>query len=123
MSRQRLAPATVPSAGRDELDPGVEGPPYHATAIQLAPPIGLDWREKVSGRLTSRDERCVWVRAGGECSLERAVEEQTAVVCAAAVETKGELVEVVVKLRMADRTLVGAKDPALKQRGHQMHVG
>jgi integrase/recombinase XerD len=91
-------------------------------AIHLAPPIGLDCRKKVSGRVTLRDEGCVGVRAGGECSLEQSAEEQTTVACAAAVEAKGELVQVVVKLRMADRTLVGAKDPALKQRGHQMHV-
>ena len=122
----RIRPLVAAAASRAETR--VENGPIPSgvsaeLAIHVTPPIGLDCREKVSGRLTSRDERCVRVRAGGECSLEQPVEEQTAVACAAAVEAKGELVQVVVKLRVADRTLVGAKDPALKQRGHQMHVG
>jgi hypothetical protein len=46
------------------------------------------------------------VGVGGECSLEQAVEEQTAVACVAAVEAEGELVEVVIQLEVADRALV-----------------
>jgi hypothetical protein len=40
----------------------------------------------------------------------------------AAVEAEGELVEVVVKLVVADRALVGAQDPAFDQRGDEVRV-
>jgi hypothetical protein len=47
--------------------------------------------------------------------FEQPVEEETAVVGAAAVEAEGEFVQVVVELRRADGALVGAEQPALER--------
>jgi hypothetical protein len=87
-------------------------------AIYFAPPIPLeDWS---CGRFTS--ESLVGVGIGRQRALQEAVVEQAAVARVAAVESEGELVQVVVELGVADRALVGAKDPALDQRGDEMHV-
>jgi hypothetical protein len=51
-----------------------------------------------------------------------AIEEQAAVLCAAAVEAEGELVAVVVQLGVADCALVGAEEPSLDQRGDEVHM-
>jgi len=54
--------------------------------------------------------------------LEEPVEEQAAVIGAAAVEAEGELVQVVVELLRADGALVGAEQPAFEQRGDAVHA-
>ena len=59
---------------------------------------------------------------GGHRALEQPVEQQAPVAGSTAVEPEGELVEVVVQLRVADRALVGADVPALEQRRNEMDV-
>ena len=55
--------------------------------------------------------------------LEQAVEEQAAVVRAAAVEAERELIEVVVELLRADCALVGAEEPTFEQGGDAVDAG
>src|SRR5450631_2862530 len=93
--------------------------PYSAElGIRFAPPIPP--RRLVKRRFTDQ----LLVRPGIRCqrTLEESVEEQASVARASAVETEGELVEVVVQLRVTDRSLVSAEDPPLDQRGDEVHM-
>ena len=56
--------------------------------------------------------------------LEYAVQDQAAAARATTVEVEDELVEEEVgQVRLIDRALVGAEQPALGQRGHLVHAG
>src|SRR6266536_1374400 len=74
---------------------------------------------------------CSWAAAGDRGDgdvvdlhglLEQAVEEEAALARAAAVEAEREFVEVEVELLRADRSLVGAEQPALEQRGNAVRA-
>ena len=55
--------------------------------------------------------------------LEQPVEEQPAGLRVAAVEPEGVLVEVVRQVRLLDTEVQRADEPALEQRGDQVHAG
>ena len=61
------------------------------------------------------DERLAEYRLQGHCLLHQPVEQQTARPGGAAVETKGEFVEVIVQMVWAYRALVSAEQPPLEQ--------
>src|SRR5664280_2121077 len=84
----------------------------------------------VSGYLLNATERNrLWFDQG--CKRDRiylhsllgqAIEQFAARGRRAAVEAKGELVEVIGQVIMANRTLMGAEQPSLQQRDHAMYV-
>ena len=59
--------------------------------------------------------------ANGE--LEDPVEDQASAAGGAAVEAEHELVEVALQVRLVDRALVGAEQPAFRQGGDAVHTG
>ncbi len=73
------------------------------------------------GCLFRQPDALLLVVAGGE--FEHAVEQQPAAAGTAAVEAERELVEVAGQVRLVDRALVGAQQPALGQRGDPVHRG
>src|SRR3972149_4262214 len=58
------------------------------------------------------DHRGVWHRIHRHCVLEKAVEEFAAMARGSSVEPERELVEIVVEMLTADRTLMSAEEPA-----------
>jgi hypothetical protein len=69
------------------------------------------------------DDVLVDHRIGGDGLLQQAVKQQAARARAAAVEAEDELIEVIVQMPCLHRSMMGAEDPALQQRGHAMHPG
>ena len=69
------------------------------------------------------DDVVVAHRVVADGELEHPVEDQPAASRAAAVEAEHELVQVALQVRLVDRTLVGAEQPPLGQRGDPVHGG
>lgn len=66
-------------------------------------------------RLRVGDELPVAHRVVIDRQLEESIEEEPAAPRAATIETEDELVEITLQVRIGDRALVGAEDPALGQ--------
>jgi hypothetical protein len=68
------------------------------------------------------DQSCKRGRIYLHSLLGQAIEQFAARGRRAAVESKGELVEVIVQVVVSDCTLMGAQQPSLQQRDHAMHA-
>src|SRR5439155_25765166 len=88
---------------------GVTSPVRHGGRLRLA--LGMSHQVPVSHRMM----------ADGE--LEHAVEDQAPAAGPAPVEAEAELVQVALQVRILDRALVGAQQPALGQRGDPVDPG
>ena len=87
-------------------------------AIHFATPIRLwSW---LCGGFSSK--RAIGVGISGHSALQESVEEQATVAGVTSVEAERELVQVVVELVVTDGSLVRPEDPALDERGDEVHV-
>jgi hypothetical protein len=80
----------------------------------LAPAGSSGWRDPLGARVD--DDVPVAHRPVGDGELEDAVDHEPAAAGGAAVEAEHELVEVGLQVRLVDRSLVGAEQPALGER-------
>ena len=62
-------------------------------------------------------------RLVADCEFEDPVEDESSAARGAPVEAEHELVEVALQVSFVDRSLVGAEQPAFRERRYPMHTG
>ena len=61
-------------------------------------------------------------RSGIGCLLDEAVKDESTTASSASIETKGELLEIGLEVRVSDRALVGSQDLSLEKARHPMNA-